>query len=104
MTVFASGNDVGSVDRSFDVLIDGTWIARLRVRAVGFLRLISRGLLQANFRYRIPVALVRPGPARLTIIALDQQKMPSNRPLPSIRIAAEIADDESRLLKPNSSK
>jgi hypothetical protein len=90
MTVFISGSDIASVDRSFDLLIDGAWIGRLRVRGVGLLRPLSRRNLQANLRYHLPSALLRPGPARLSVVALDEQKMPSNRPLPGIRVAAEI--------------
>jgi hypothetical protein len=90
MTVFFSGSDICSVGRSFDLLIDGAWIGRLRVRVVDFLRPLSLHTLRATFRYRLPSALVRPGPARLTVVALDDQKMPSNRPLPGIRVAAEI--------------
>jgi hypothetical protein len=90
MAVFVSGSDIGSVDRSFDLLIDGTWIGRLRVRVIGLVRPLHLRILRANFRYRLPTALLRPGPAQLTVVALDEQKMPSNRPLPGIRVAAEI--------------
>jgi hypothetical protein len=90
MSVFVSGSNIAVEDRSFDLLIDGIWIGRLRVRIVDLLRPLSLHTLRTTFHYRLPSALVRPGPATLTVVALDEQKMPSKRPLPGIGVAAEI--------------
>lgn len=96
MTVFISGDDIGSVDRSFDLLLEGIWIGRLRVRIIDFMRPLSPHTLRATLRYRLPSTLVRPGSAKLTVLALNDQKMPSHAPLPGIRAAAEIAGNPVR--------
>lgn len=94
MTIFMSGGNIGSVDRSFDLLLNGIWIGRIRVRALQFLRPLPVQTLRTTLRYRLPSTLVRPGPAKLTVMALDDQKMPSNAPLPGIRVGAEISDSD----------
>jgi hypothetical protein len=81
-------------DRSFDLLIDGIWIGRLRLRAARLLTFAPRRAWRADVAYRFPEGRSEADQATLRIIALDDRKMPAEVALPGLRIAGELRTDD----------
>jgi len=90
LAVFVSGDGIGAEDRSFDLLLDGTWIGRIRVRRLGAVPYLQDRVMRARIRYRLPSTCLHSGSAKLSFVILDDNKMPSNRSPAGMRAAAQI--------------
>ena len=93
LTVFVEGDGIDAADRSFDLTIGMIWIGRVRIRAASLLRSLPFPRLCAKLRYRVPQQSVRSGPTQLTVALLDDQKMPTTKSLPDVRVTAQVADN-----------
>jgi hypothetical protein len=62
---------------SFDILLENIWIGRVRFRWLHRLVPYWPRSWRAGMTFRLPAGMARPNPARFTIIALDEQKMPT---------------------------
>lgn len=87
----------GSVERpSFDILLAGLWIGRVRFRWTHRLMLRPPPSWRARIAYRFPAGVSMPESAELTVVALDAEKQPSTSPPDGIKIFAEPAPDLAR--------
>ena len=74
---------------SFDILLEGLWIGRVRFRWAHRLALLPPPSWSVRMTFRHPAGSKLPNPARLTVVALDQQKEPTTRAPYDIRVIAE---------------
>ena len=74
---------------SYDVLLDGIWIGRARFRMTRLLSALPVPSWQVRMAFRLPSQSTIPTSARLTIVALDQQKAPTGNVSESLRVAVD---------------
>lgn len=76
---------------SFDILLEDLWIGRVRFRLAHRLALRPPPSWKVQMTFRHPAERNLPNPARLTVVALDEQKAPTASAPHDIRVIAEPA-------------
>jgi len=76
---------------SFDILLEDLWIGQVRFRLAHKLALKPPPSWKVQMTFRHPAGRNLPNPARLTVVALDKQKIPTASASRDIRVTAETA-------------
>lgn len=76
---------------SFDILLDDLWIGRVRFRLAHKLALRPPRSWKVQMTFYHPAVGNLPNPVRLTVVALDEEKAPTTKIPPGIRVSAEPA-------------
>ncbi|MCI5078372.1 nucleotidyltransferase family protein [Oricola sp.] len=79
-------------NRSFDLVLDGVWIGRVRLRMTEVLKFAPHRSWSAVISYRIPQSRTATRDGMLEVIALDRKKMPDAADLPGFRVSARALD------------
>lgn len=74
---------------SFDVVLDGVWIGRARLRMAQLLKVMPHRALCTTLSYQLPSNRAKTDGETLQIVALDD-KAPSADPLPGLRAGAMV--------------
>lgn len=90
LRVWLSCPDASLGNRSFDLVLDGIWIGRVRLRLTSMLRIVPHRSWIAEIAYRLPSHQAHSGSGQLEIIALDDRKMPTATDLPGFRTASDL--------------